>query len=172
MDNEAGFGADKVYYIPTDASGTVTLETVFGDNNPANPFLPRTITLHVDMNNQEVSSDGVHVAGSFQGWDPAATQLLDPDMDGIYAVDIEANAGDTFSAQVEPIQFPHVHQQFKKEPFITSVSGVTGNGSLLLAFNVPSRKVACISTITSFARGPTGRITGASGSRTISSPQK
>ncbi|GIR29971.1 MAG: hypothetical protein CM15mP44_2540 [Candidatus Neomarinimicrobiota bacterium] len=95
MDNEAGFGADKVYYIPTDASGTVTLETVFGDNNPANPFLPRTITLHVDMNNQEVSSDGVHVAGSFQGWDPAATQLLDPDMDGIYAVDIEANAGDT-----------------------------------------------------------------------------
>ena len=95
MDNEAGFGADKTYYIPTDASGTVTLETVFGDNNPANPFLPRTITLHVDMNNQEVSSDGVHVAGSFQGWDPAATELLDPDMDGIYAVDIEANAGDT-----------------------------------------------------------------------------
>ena len=47
------------------------------------------------MNNQEVSSDGVHVAGSFQGWDPAATELLDPDMDGIYAVDIEANAGDT-----------------------------------------------------------------------------
>ena len=36
MDNEAGFGADKVY-ISTDASGTVTLETVFGDNNPANP---------------------------------------------------------------------------------------------------------------------------------------
>ena len=95
MDNEAGFGADKVYYIPTDASGTVMLETVFGDNNPANPFLPRTITLHVDMNNQEVSDAGVHVAGSFQGWDPAATELLDPDMDGIYAVDIEANAGDT-----------------------------------------------------------------------------
>ena len=81
-------------------------------------------------------------------------------------------SGDTFSAQVEPIQLPHVHQQFKKEPLITSVSGVTGNGSLLLAFNVPSKNVACISTVTSFARGPTGRMTGASGSRTISSPQK
>ena len=95
MDNEAGFGADKVYYIPTDASGTVMLETVFGSNNPANPFLPRNITLHVDMNNQEVSENGVHVAGSFQGWDPTATQLQDPDMDGIYAVNIEAVAGDT-----------------------------------------------------------------------------
>ncbi|MBA65778.1 MAG: hypothetical protein CMG55_08260 [Candidatus Marinimicrobia bacterium] len=95
MDNEAGFGADKVYYIPTDASGTVTLETVFGDNNPANPFLPRVITLNLDMRNHDVSDDGVHVAGSFQGWDPGATELHDPDMDGIFSVDIEAEAGDT-----------------------------------------------------------------------------
>ena len=95
MDNEAGFGADKVFYIPTDASGTVALETVFGDNNPANPFLPRTITLNLDMTNHEVSDDGVHVAGSFQGWDPGSTELMDYDMDGIYTVEIEANAGDT-----------------------------------------------------------------------------
>ena len=95
MDNEAGFGADKTYYIATNASGTVVLETVFGSNNPANPFLPRTVTLNVDMNDEVVSEDGVHVAGSFQGWDPAATELMDPDQDGVYSVDIEANAGDT-----------------------------------------------------------------------------
>ena len=95
MDNEAGFGADKTFYIPTDASGTVALETVFGDNNPMNPFLPRTITLNLDMRDHEPSEDGVHVAGSFQGWDPAATELLDPDRDGIFSVDIHANAGDT-----------------------------------------------------------------------------
>ena len=95
LDNEAGFGADKVFYIPTDASGTVALETVFGSNNPANPFLPRTITLNLDMTNHEVSEDGVHVAGSFQGWDPGATELMDYDNDGIYTVDFEANAGDT-----------------------------------------------------------------------------
>ena len=95
MDNEAGFGADKTFYIPTDASGTVALETVFGDNNSANPFLPRTITLNLDMTNHEVSEDGVHVAGSFQGWDPGATELMDYDNDGIYTVDIEANPGDT-----------------------------------------------------------------------------
>jgi len=47
------------------------------------------------MNDEVVSEDGVHVAGSFQGWDPAATELLDPDQDGVYSVDIEADAGDT-----------------------------------------------------------------------------
>ena len=39
MDNEAGFGADKTYFIATAASGTVVLETVFGDNNPENPWI-------------------------------------------------------------------------------------------------------------------------------------
>ena len=34
-----------------------------------------TVTLTVDMSNEMVSEDGVHVAGSFQGWDPAATHL-------------------------------------------------------------------------------------------------
>ena len=33
------------------------------------------VTLNLDMENVTVSDDGVHVAGSFQGWDPAATAL-------------------------------------------------------------------------------------------------
>ena len=33
------------------------------------------VTLNVDMSNVTVSENGVHVAGSFQGWDPAATPL-------------------------------------------------------------------------------------------------
>ena len=36
-----------------------------------------TVTLTVDMSNQTVSPDGVHVAGSFQGWDPGATPMTD-----------------------------------------------------------------------------------------------
>ena len=35
------------------------------------------VTLNVDMSDVTVSDDGVHVAGSFQGWDPAATALTD-----------------------------------------------------------------------------------------------
>lgn len=35
------------------------------------------MTLTVDMTNEMVSMDGVHVAGNFQGWDPAATPMTD-----------------------------------------------------------------------------------------------
>ena len=36
-----------------------------------------TVTLSVDMSNETVSPEGVHVAGSFQGWDPSATPMID-----------------------------------------------------------------------------------------------
>ena len=48
------------------------------------------VTLSVDMSNQDVAAEGVHVAGDFQGWDPAGTTALtDDDMDGIYEVTLE-----------------------------------------------------------------------------------
>jgi len=53
------------------------------------------ITFQVDMNYvDEISSDGVHVAGSFQGWDPATTELFDDNEDGIYDVTLELIPGD------------------------------------------------------------------------------
>ena len=47
------------------------------------------VTLSVDMSNQDVAAEGIHVAGDFQGWDPAGTMLTDDDMDGIYEVTLE-----------------------------------------------------------------------------------
>lgn len=44
------------------------------------------VTFQVDMTNESVSSNGVHVAGAFQGWDPAATALSDDDGDGVWSV--------------------------------------------------------------------------------------
>ncbi len=53
------------------------------------------ITFQVDMNYvDEISPDGVHVAGSFQGWDPATTELFDANEDGIYDVTLELIPGD------------------------------------------------------------------------------
>lgn len=50
------------------------------------------VTFRVDMNNETVSMDlGVHVAGNFQGWDPASTSLTDDDMDGIYEATVEVS---------------------------------------------------------------------------------
>jgi hypothetical protein len=42
------------------------------------------VTFRVNMSQQSVSSQGVHLAGNFQNWDPAATEMMDPDGDGIY----------------------------------------------------------------------------------------
>lgn len=49
------------------------------------------VTFHVDMSNETVAAEGVHVAGNFQGWDPAITMLADDDMDGIYSVTVEVS---------------------------------------------------------------------------------
>ncbi|MBT4383346.1 MAG: T9SS type A sorting domain-containing protein [Candidatus Marinimicrobia bacterium] len=95
MDNEAGFGADKVIYIPSETSGDFVYEGVFGSNNPDNDFPENTlVTFLVDMSTQDVSPNGVHIAGAMQGWDPAATELTDADGDGVYEVALDLEAGD------------------------------------------------------------------------------
>ncbi|MBT3501985.1 MAG: hypothetical protein HOK94_07925, partial [Candidatus Marinimicrobia bacterium] len=52
------------------------------------------VTFLVDMSTQDVSVNGVHIAGAMQGWDPAATELLDDNSDGIYEVTLDIEAGD------------------------------------------------------------------------------
>ena len=56
------------------------------DNISIAPSVPVNVTFQVDMSNETVSGDGVHVAGSFNGWSTTATEMLDPDSDGIYTV--------------------------------------------------------------------------------------
>lgn len=58
------------------------------------------VTFQVDMNQQTVSADGVHVAGSFQAaagfpgdWDPSTAELLDGDGDGVYELTVMLPAG-------------------------------------------------------------------------------
>ena len=54
-----------------------------------------SVTFQVDMNNETVDANGVHMAGGFQGWDPAATALSDDDGDGIYSITLPLTSGDT-----------------------------------------------------------------------------
>lgn len=51
------------------------------------------VTFQVDMSQQIVAPAGVHIAGSFQGWNPAATPLVDLG-GGIWAVTVPLNEGD------------------------------------------------------------------------------
>ena len=61
--------------------GDVSAEACFGNCAACGMT---TVRFRVDMANEEVSEFGVHVAGSFQGWDPAATELTDPDGDMVF----------------------------------------------------------------------------------------
>ena len=42
------------------------------------------VTLEVNLQLQQISADGVHVAGNFNGWSPSATLMSDPDLDSIF----------------------------------------------------------------------------------------
>lgn len=50
------------------------------------------ITFSVDMSNETVSADGVHLAGDFQGWDPASTPMTDMG-NGVYSVTVQIPEG-------------------------------------------------------------------------------
>ena len=47
---------------------------------------PVNVTFQVNMEDETVSADGVHLAGSFQDWDPSTTEMLDGDTDDVYTV--------------------------------------------------------------------------------------
>ena len=55
--------------------------------------MPVNVSFLVDMSNEIVSPNGIHLAGSLQDWDPSSTEMLDEDGDGIYQVSLELNIG-------------------------------------------------------------------------------
>ncbi|NOX48724.1 MAG: hypothetical protein GXO89_17280 [Chlorobi bacterium] len=71
---------------------TTLLAVCFGSCTPC--VVPQVdITFQVDMTNETVSPDGIHIAGSFQGWDPAASLLTDMG-NNIYAVTLSVGIGE------------------------------------------------------------------------------
>jgi len=87
-----GFGGFSRYFtVPTE---TVTLDLVcFGTCEPCVPSLPDfEITFRVDMSYEIVSPNGVHLAGTFQGWNPGTTQMVLSN-DNIYEVTLILQEG-------------------------------------------------------------------------------
>jgi len=73
----------------------ITLDAVcFASCGPCVGVYP--VTFRVNMSEETVSANGVHIAGNFQNWDPAATQMLDGDGDGIYEVTVDLNGNNTY----------------------------------------------------------------------------
>ncbi len=80
-----GVGNDKNREFGMDATVSLNLGVEFGECPPG-------VTFSVDMSDETVSPDGVHIAGSFQGWDPSSTPLTDKGS-GIWEVTIQMAPG-------------------------------------------------------------------------------
>lgn len=55
-----------------------------------------SVTFRVDMSQVTVSTNGVHIAGAFQDWDPAATPMNDDDGDNVYEYTVSLPANMTY----------------------------------------------------------------------------
>lgn len=75
-------------------SVSTTLEAVcFGSCFACGPPpVPVSITFQVDMSNETVSPQGVHIAGGFQGWNPGSTPMIAAG-NGIYTYTATLNSG-------------------------------------------------------------------------------
>ena len=77
------FNDNRWLYVDSLADDTTFVGAIlFAGNAPAGLTLVRYL---VDMQNLSVSTSGVHVAGDFQGWDPAQTYLYSF-VPGIYEI--------------------------------------------------------------------------------------
>ena len=96
------------------------------------PPSARLVTFHCNMNaminatvdgqpQSLLSPDGVHIAGDFQGWDPAASEMLDPDGDGIYSFTASLEEG-----SVVEFKFVNGNAWGGDETMITADCGVDG----------------------------------------------
>ena len=62
-------------FITIPANDTTMPDLCFASCEPCIPPADVSVTFRVDMSNELVSVDGIHVAGTFQGWDPTTTEL-------------------------------------------------------------------------------------------------
>jgi len=63
--------------------------------DPLNPIQKTYLTLNVDMKGITVDPAGVFVTGTFNNWSSTATQMIDPEADGIYTKKIEVTKSNT-----------------------------------------------------------------------------
>ncbi len=91
------------------------------------PPPPSTFAVTFNVNMQEIinagalSPNGVHIAGDFQGWDPATSEMTDMDGDGIYSFTATLSEG-----TVTQFKFVNGNAWGSDETGITADCGVDG----------------------------------------------
>ena len=67
---------DNNRFLVVPGNDTVLIAVCYGSCDPCEIIVDTVVvTFRVDMSEQTVSANGIHVAGSFQGWDPEVTEM-------------------------------------------------------------------------------------------------
>jgi len=105
-----------------------------------------TVRFRVDMSAEIVSASGVHVAGGFQGWDPATTELHDLDGDMIYET-IQSFIPD--STQTIVFKFVNGNSWLDPNENLSGGDCEDGNGNRLLQLDSENVVLSVAGTTTS-----------------------
>lgn len=92
VSNDCGQGGNRVLELTS--ANTVTPNFCF--NACGTCVAPVEVEFSVDMSNETVNADGVHIAGTLQSvgqWNPGIDELTDPDGDGIYSITLTLQPG-------------------------------------------------------------------------------
>lgn len=121
---------------------TTLVAVCFGSCDPCGD--PVDITFQVDMSEETVSPDGIHVAGTFQGWNPGSTEMTDMG-NSLYAITVTLSAG-------EYIEFKYINgNAWSGEESVPPACGVdNGVGGYNRYYTVPNANttlnVVCFSS--------------------------
>ena len=84
------------------------------------------VTFKVDMQYQSVSSDGVHIASSFQGWNTSTTPLSDEDGNGIWEVTLSLSQNTSY-------EYKYINgNSWGYDEYVSGDCGVGNTGNRLL----------------------------------------
>jgi hypothetical protein len=113
------------------------------------------VTLNVDMNNQVVSPNGVHLAGAFQGWNPGDPnyELFDLDGDGIYSIQFNAPLGQYEYKFVNGSSWNEINENIPMECSMNGNRFLVVDGSII-------NETYCFSECAVSCNGGTGNPTG------------
>jgi len=126
--SECNQNGNRYLVIPAE---DIVLEAVcFGSCDPCG--VPAEVTFQIDMSEQTVAAEGVHIAGSFQGWNPASTEVL-PVGGNIYAVTVTVSEN-------QSLEFKYINGiDWSGEETVPSNCGVpNGQGGFNRSYTVPA----------------------------------
>ena len=82
---ECGYGGYSNRQVTVDPTPMILPEVCYSSCDPCESVTDINVTFQVDMSEADsISSAGIHIAGGFQGWNPATTEMTDMG-GGIYA---------------------------------------------------------------------------------------